>query len=191
VRKWILFLSAISIFAAFCTMAGCNLGKPDYTLTVEVGPGIAGYPETGSYEYKEFTRVEYFYEAMEGRTPPEVLLNSTRLETEGSFTVFADVKLTIRQIDIRKKWQISLLIGTTQAELDRYEITFSGDDNLSGTFVDERGRGGTWQSDGDQLTFAYTDWADYQFSGSISSMTGFWSGESRDGQWSATEIIEN
>lgn len=191
VKKSTLILSGVFVLITLCTMVSCNLGKPDYTLTVEVGSGIVGYPETGSYEHKEFTQVEYFYEAIEGGTSPEVLLNSTRLDTEGSFTIFADVKLTIRQIDIRKTWEISLLIGTTQAEFDKYEITFSGNDNISGTFVDERGRGGTWQANGDQLTFAYSDWADYQFSGSISAMTGEWSGESRDGQWSATEILDN
>ena len=190
-RKWTLTLSGVFLIMIFSVLVNCNLGSPDYTLIVEVGAGVVGFPEAGTYEHKEFTEIEYYYESIQGGTPPEVILSETRLGPEGTIMIYADVVLTVRQIDIRKNWEISLLVGETNAEMNKYVITFSGDNNLSGTFVDDNGRGGTWQTDGNQLTIAYSNWIDYQFSGSVSSMTGTWIGEGREGTWSAQEVVDN
>ena len=190
-RKWFLILSAVFLLVTLTTLVNCNLGSAEYTLIVEVGEGIVGFPQGGTYEHIEFTEVEFKYESIAGGTPPQVFLNATRMGSEGAVKIFADAKLTVKQTDIRAKFEITLLIANTNAEVDKYNITFSGSSNLGGIFVDERGRGGTWIIEGDQVAFKYTDWLEYRFNGSVISMTGLWTGDGREGNWTATEVIDN
>lgn len=181
----IFYKIALFVFLLMVMMVQPNCGwkNPEFTLTVVVGAGITGTPETGTYSYPEFEEVEYRYEYEEGAVQPEIYLNEYRkLTLEGTLVMYNDITLTIEQIDIRKEWTLTF---DQQDEDDiLWKITFGGADLRSGTFTDDRGYSGTWEVTGSNaITFRYDDWFDYVFTGTLSSLSGSWSGEGESGTW--------
>jgi hypothetical protein len=176
------FLLLFVLLAAF--QSSCGWKTTEFTLTVIVGEGITGVPESGTYLYQEFDEIEYRYEFDDQVSiQPEMFLNKNRnLVLEGILVMYCDTTLTIEQIDIRKDWKMVM----SEEDLDDVDwvITFSGADLRSGTFSDDRGYIGTWEVTGsNDLTVSYDDWGDYTFSGTLSSLAGNWQGEGRSGSW--------
>jgi hypothetical protein len=161
----------------------CNLSSPSYTLTVIIEEGVTGTPESGTYEYKEFSEVEYDYDMTDGAVQPEIYFNNLRnVVLKGTLVMYCDTVMTVRQIDIRSKWTLILL--EAGEEISDWTIEFTGADLRSGTFTDDRGYSGTWQvTDSNDWTFTYSDWEDYVFTGSLSGLSGDWEGENKSGTW--------
>lgn len=161
----------------------CGWETTEFTLTVVVGEGISGVPESGTYVYQEFEEIEYKYEIEGDFIQPEIYINNYRkLIMEGTLIMYCDTTLTIEQIDIRKEW--NMVFSEQDVDDVEWKITFSGPDLRSGTFSDNRGYTGTWEVSGsNSLTIHYDDWADYVFTGTLSSLGGNWEGEGKSGSW--------
>ena len=165
----------------------CFLGSPDYTLTVFVGEGINGTPESGTYVYPEFTEVTFNYAYQEGKNAPQVHINGARAEVPfGTIVMFNNIELRVEQIDVRGEWRIVM----REEETDIFDIVFklSGADIYSGTFTDDRNFTGTWTIDGNKLTITFDNWADYKLEGYANSMNGTWTGEGKAGVWEGEKI---
>lgn len=169
--------------AASILLASCGWGSPDYTLTVILGEGITGTPESGTYSYQEFSEVQYKYSFDPNGLQPEIYVNNyRRLVLEDSVVMYCDITMTVRQIDMRREW--TLIFSENEADDLTWKITFTGPDLRSGTFSDDRGHSGNWQVTGtNDLAFTYTDWEDYAFTGTLTSLSGSWKGEGRSGTW--------
>ncbi|MCK4836575.1 MAG: hypothetical protein KAT17_08050, partial [Candidatus Aminicenantes bacterium] len=148
----------LALPVALLIHTSCGWTNPEFTLTVVVGEGITGTPETGTYVYKEFEEVEYKYEFQEGAIQPEIYLNNLRkLTLEGTLVIYNDITLTIEQIDIRREW--TLFFYQQDEDDTEWKITFTGPDLRSGTFSDDREYYGTWEVTGsNDITFSYDNW---------------------------------
>jgi len=167
------------------SFGGCkNFGSPDYTLTVVIEDGCTGTPEAGSYVLAEMDEIEYEYFPPEEGIIIEVLLNGNNNTDSGSIIMYNNVNLTVRILDIRGQWLFTY--ATENTEDQQITVTLSGDTPWGGTFTDSNGHNGVWAVDSDDLTMTYTDWADYVFTGSISSMVGSYTGEGVQLNWNAT-----
>lgn len=177
-----ILLSAMFIYVLIFQNS-CGWGNQNYTLTVIIGDGISGTPETGTYEYEEFSEVEYSYEMDEGAIQPEIYLNTLRnVVLSGTLTIYCDTVMTVKQIDIRTKWV--MVFSESGEDTIEWTIEFSGNDLRSGTFIDDRGYSGTWEvSDSNDLTITYSDWENYVFTGTLSGLSGDWEGEGNTGTW--------
>ena len=183
----------LGVLIAF-SFNGCkDFGAPNYTLEVVVNTGTTGTPATGKYVYKDLELVDYSYTAVNTANPVEVLLNSSRISASGSITMYGDEKLEVRLLDISGKWAFKMYPADSTTSTLKYNVTFAlGATLAEGTFSDDQGPGlgyhGTWKIDAanDTITLTYTDWKDYVFTGSASSMSGTWTGESNTSSWSAS-----
>jgi len=166
------------------SFGGCkNFGSPDYTLTVVIEDGCTGTPEAGTYTLDELEEIEFEYLPPEEDIVIEVLINDSLYGESGSFIMYNNITLIVRILDIRGNW---LLSYTRENDNDKeITVTFSGDTPFGGTFTDSDGHNGIWTVESDDLTMTYSDWADYVFTGSISSMTGNYIGEGVQLIWTA------
>jgi hypothetical protein len=64
--------------------------KKKYQLTVEVGDGVEGFPDTGTYEYKKGKKVNYSYRAEAGFSNPKVLLDGYEAPLSGTIKMDRD-----------------------------------------------------------------------------------------------------
>lgn len=173
-------------FLVLLAAAGCGWGVPDYSLAIEIDEGITGTPEAGHYVYQELTTVSFSYTPVNPLHTVEVVLNdSLRNEAAGSIVMYGDgYRLRAKLVDIRGTWDVSIV--NADATTGTFVMTIEGPDLVSGTFSDDQGRHGTWASTAALLTFTYTDWLDYVFTGTAYDMSGSFTGESKTGTWSAT-----
>jgi len=169
------------------SVSGCKgFGTPDYTLTVILEDGCTGTPEAGIYKMDELEQLDYEYFPPEEGIEIEVLINTSSRSRSGSLVMYNNVTLTVRIIDVRGSWNFSYTLNDgTDAEMI---ITFSGSSPFAGTFTDSRGYNGTWMVESNSFTMTYTDWADYVFTGTLSSMTGSYVGEGVSLGWTASRI---
>ena len=101
--------------------------------------------------------------------------------------MYNDTTLTIEQIDIRKEWTVSFF--HQEDDEIKWKMSFTGPDLRSGTFSDDRGYSGTWEVTGsNDITFRYDNWLDYVFTGTLSSLSGDWSGEGKSGTWYFSQV---
>ncbi|MEI6614302.1 MAG: hypothetical protein WCL37_05345 [Chrysiogenales bacterium] len=161
-------------------------GIPDYELAVTVKEGVQGTPANGQHVYKELTTVEYAYTAVNYLHTVEVVYEGARLAAEGSFTVYTNVALEARLVDIRATWKITLAYADTTTAAIEAIITFSGHDVLSGTFSDDRGYSGTWDGASNKIVITYDNWEKYVLTGTLFDMSGIWANGDGSGTWSAT-----
>jgi len=182
-KNWnkLCFLFVLALLIMF--HGSCGWETTEFTLTVVVGEGISGVPESGTYVYQEFEEIEYKYEIEGDIIQPEIYINNYRiLIMEGTLIMYCDTTLTIEQIDIRKEW--NMVFSEQDVDDVEWKITFSGPDLRSGTFSDNLGYTGSWVVSGsNDLTISYDDWADYVFTGTLSSLGGNWEGEGKSGSW--------
>jgi hypothetical protein len=176
-------------------LPGCkNFGIPNYDLTVVLDEGVMGSPEPGVYSHKDIEVVEYTYKAINDNLAVEVFLNGSSLPSEGTFTMYNNLELFARVLDIRGEWTFELVPGDAETEDDyiKFNAVFDGGDDLvSGTFSDNRGYNGTWSIENRSLTMIYTDWFNYILQGGVSStMQGGYAGENKIGNWTAVRATE-
>ena len=167
-------------------LCSCFLADTEYTLTVMIGEGLIGTPETGSYVYPEFAEVEYNFEADEGMNFPVLFMNGIRkIFPFGALKMYRDIELVVEQADIRGEWKFTL--REEGKENQTIVITFSGNDIYSGTFTDDRNLSGSRAIQGSDLTITFDNWVDYKLTGFNSISNGIWTGEGRTGTWSSLE----
>ncbi len=175
----------LSIAIVLC-LSGCKgFGVPDYELNIQVGSGVEGTPPSGTYTYKELTTIEYNYIPLNDEHQVEVLVNGSRWLAAGMFTMYTNLEVVVRIIDVRGTWDFLLTSTDSDVEDMQFKITFSGDNLIAGNFTDDRGYTGTWNADGAILTVTYSNWLDYSLTGNITTMRGEWSGDEKSGTWSA------
>ncbi len=183
-KNWnkLCFLFVMALLIMF--HGSCGWKTTEFTLTVVVGEGISGVPESGTYVYQEFEEIEYKYEIEGDSIQPEIYVNNyRRLILEGTLIMYCDTTLTVEQIDLRKE-EWNMVFSEQDVDDVEWKITFSGPDLRSGTFSDNRGYTGIWEVSGsNNLTIRYDDWADYVFTGTLSSLGGNWEGEGKSGSW--------
>jgi hypothetical protein len=191
---------AIVILGIIITFSfnGCkNFGVPDYQLQITISNGVQGTPATGKYTYKDLATIDYSYTPLDTAQTVEVLVNGSRWATQGTVTMYADISLVAQIMDIRGAWLITISPSTSTTDKTiKYDTVFSGGDTLSGIFTavnqdDKAVHNGSWKmekkNDGSTtVTITFTDWKDYVLTGTASTMSGTWTGETKSGNWSAT-----
>ena len=173
------------------SLNGCkNFGVPDYQLKIQIEGEVQGTPLTGVYEHTELETIEYSYVALNSDYSVEVIVNGSRWDSEGEFIMYSNLDVVVRIIDIRGEWLFKLVDADEEIEDREFTITFSGDSLLIGTFSDSQGYSGTWEIDGKAITITYNNWLDYVLTGTITTMSGSWTGVDLDGTWTATRQEE-
>lgn len=175
------------ILLILLAFGSCNWGVPDYTLIVVVEEGVTGTPATGQYVHKELTAVDFSYTPINPLHTVEVIINgSTRQSTAGSLVLYAEkYTLTARLVDIRGTWKVEMTWLESITVDFKFTITISGEDLLSGTFIDSRGYNGTWSAESNVVTFTYSDWNDFILIGLTFYMQGTFTGDGSSGSWTA------
>jgi hypothetical protein len=179
------YRSLLSVCILIVPLLSCSFfGIPNYELTVTVKEGVQGTPENGQHSYKDLTKVAYAYTPVNYLHTVEVVYEGARLAADGSVTIYNNVALEARLVDIRAVWTVTLvsLEGTT---LSTFEITFSGADVLGGTFSDSRGLAGIWDGTSNKITVTFSNWENFILTGTLFSMSGTWSNGDVTGTWSA------
>ncbi len=173
------------VFILPLVFAGCNgFGSPDFTMTVVLEDESTGTPDAGTYTFDEFEEVDYNYLPADENVQIEVLVNGNPRLPYGQFVMYNDINVVVRIIDIRGEWAFEYLVEDgSNLEMD---ITFEGSTPFEGTFTDSRGYTGIWKVEKDDLTMTYNNWADYVFTGYISSMSGNYKGEGIELTWNAS-----
>ncbi len=190
-QKYALYAAIILSTAVILYFSGCkNFGIPEFELKITVEDGVEGTPQAGVYAYKDLSVVEYKYIAIDPAHTVEVIVNGSRWVSEGQFTIYSDLDVVARIIDIRGTWNFELRHrdATSGEEIDpiEFKITFSGNDLLSGQFTDDRGYSGIWNITGISVTIIFSNWENYELTGSIATMNGDWDGGGKTGgTWKA------
>ena len=184
--KNIILLTIALILISF-SFNGCNgFGSPEFTLNVILEDGCTGTPEAGTYTMNELDTIEYEYFPAEENVQIEVFMNSSYRGSSGTLIMYNNVTMIVRIIDVRDDWEFSYYIeDSSKVEMT---ITFAGDTPFAGTFSDSRGYSGTWTVESDSFVMTYDDWADYVFTGSVTSMSGDYIGEGIQLGWTAARI---
>lgn len=169
--------------------------KPlNYTLTVVVEEGVTGTPESGKYIYKELSTIEYSYTPLNPLHTVEVLINDNyRKSAQDSIVLYGDgYVLRAKIMDVRGSWKIKMTKSDSTSVDFEFTVTLAGNDVISGTFTDDRGYHGTWDTsyayNGNIITLTYADWKDYILTGTYFDMKGNFIGEGRTGTWSSEKV---
>ncbi len=171
------------VFALILPLASCNFfGKPEYTLSVTVEPGLTGTPVAGVQTLADLTEVEYKYTPVNAKHTIEVIYDGAQAAASGTVTMYKDITLVARLIDIRAVWNISTY-DSSAVVTATYTITFSGADILGGTFSDSRGYTGTWNAASNVINIIYDNWEKYKLTGTLFGMSGTWANGSATGTW--------
>lgn len=188
-RSWpALCRASLCAFILILPLAGCGFfGAPDYTLSVTVEAGVQGTPAGGEYVYPDLQEVAYKYTPLNSKHTVVVLLDGGNSAAEGTLTIFKSTTLVARLFDVRWKWKVTYyaIDSTVPASFD---ITFSGPDLLAGTFSESNDRNGTWDAADGKITFTFSDWEKYKFTGTLSTMSGAWTNGTATGTWSAAKV---
>lgn len=177
--------AAAVVFALILPLASCNFfGLPEYELTVTVEPGVSGTPASGAQVLAELTAVEYNYTPVNPLHTVEVMFGSAQAASSGTVTMYTNITMVARLIDIRAVWNMTFLNSDSTSK-GTSKITFSGADILGGTFSDSLGNAGTWDAASSKINIIYSNWENYKLTGTLFSMSGTWSNGSVAGTWSA------
>ena len=176
----------LSLCLLLLPLAGCKfLGHPDYELSVSIEPGVTGTPAAGMYSHTELDEVAYAYKPDNAKHTVEVLIDGGQEDADSSLIIYKNTALVARLFDVRKTWKITYAV-TDNATANDFTITFAGSDILGGDFSDSRGHHGTWDAASGVLTFTFSDFESYKYTGALLSMGGTWSNGATTGTWSAS-----
>ncbi len=179
-RAW-LFVCVLMI-----PLAGCNFfGLPEYELSVTIEPGVQGTPLSGPQVLADLAEVEFNYTPLNSLHTVEVLVDGGRVAASGTVTMYKNITLVARLVDIRAVWNVNLN-KSDGTSLSTSKVTFSGSDILGGTFSDSRGYAGTWNGASNKITITFGNWEKYILTGTLFSMSGTWSNGTVTGSWSAS-----
>jgi len=180
--------TAVVVFVLILPLASCSFfGLPEYELSITVGAGVNGTPVSSVQVLPELTEVEYAYTPVNSLHTVEVISNGGLAAETGTVTMYTNIALVARLIDIRAVWNISLHNSDSSA-IDPFTITFAGADILGGTFSDSRGYNGTWDAASNKININYSNWESYKLTGTLFSMNGTWSNGDATGSWGAEKV---
>lgn len=183
------YRALLSACILIAPLLSCSFfGIPDYGLTVTVKDGVQGTPENGQHSYKDLTAVDYAYTPVNYLHTVEVIYagdEDSPMAAAGTVTMYTNVALEARLVDIRDTWTITFAYDDTTTASITFTVTFSGNDILTGTFSDDRGYNGTWDGTSNKITMTYSNWENYVLIGTLFSMSGTWSNGDVTGTWSA------
>jgi len=184
--KNIILLTIAMILISFSFNGCTGFGTPEYTLIVILEDGCTGTPDDGTYTVNELDAIEYEYFPAEENVQIEVSVNEGFRSSAGSLIMYNNATMTVRIIDIRDDWEFAYYIE--DGSQNNMTITFAGDTPFAGTFSDSHGYSGTWTVESDSFIMTYENWADYVFTGSVTSMAGDYYGEGIHLGWTASRI---
>jgi hypothetical protein len=189
-KQRIVFRGYLQFFAIILVLGSCNFGTPDYNLNVTLEEGVTGTPQQGEHSYGDLANVTYEYTALEPIHTVEVFLNGIRQTYTGTFTMYTDVELIARLVDIRGSWHVEM-VQADPVETFEFDITLNGAGLTNGTFSDSSNHHGTWIAENGVVTMTFTDWSSYVLMGTVYEMSGTFSenGETRGG-WEAERLSE-
>ena len=174
------------VFALILPLASCNFfGKPEYELKVTIDEGVAGTPVGGTQVLTDLTEVEYKYTPVNPLHTVEVIYDGVQAAAAGTVTMYKDITLLARLIDIRAAWTVTLTNDSDSTTNSTPTITFSGSNILGGTFSDSRGYSGAWDAASNMININYGNWESFKLTGVLFSMNGTWANGSATGTWSA------
>jgi hypothetical protein len=166
-------------------LASCNFfGLPEYELSVTIEAGVQGTPLSGKQVLADLTAVEYAYTPLNSLHTVEVIFSGSRAAASGTVTMYNDITMLARLIDIRAVWNMTFLNADSTSN-GTSKITFFGADILGGTFSDSLGNAGTWDAASNVININYSNWENYKLTGTLFSMSGTWSNGTVTGTWSA------
>lgn len=187
-KKLAIYGKYIQILLILVISGSCNFGTPDYRLNVILEEGVTGNPQAGEHLHKDLSEINYEYTGIDPIHTVEVFLNDIRQPYSGTFSMYTDVTLVARLIDIRGRWRISIQ-KIEPTESFEYEITLDGSGITNGTFSDTRGYSGTWTAENGVVTITYSDWNSVRLEGAIYEMSGvYFENEENKGGWSTDRL---
>jgi hypothetical protein len=179
-KKNIIVFIAFMIFFYFSACKSTEEEISQFTLTVTVGEGVSGSPESGTFIYDESEVVTYDYSALDGYGNLIVTLDDAGVASSGTITMTGNHTLNVTaDIDIRGVWIGSFYAGSTKYYMD---TTFSGEifsGPAQARISHFSGKGnGLFSVSGDQIDFTL-QWTsvELRFTGTItgvSQMSGDW-----------------
>ena len=188
IKRMAVYGRFIQILLLLLVFGSCNFGTPDYKLNVIIREGVTGTPQAGEHTYKDLADVNFEYTGIDPRHTVEVFLNTIRQRSSGNFTMYTDVTLLTRLVDIRGSWKM-VMQQTDPSETFEFDITLNGAGLTSGTFSDSRGYNGLWTAENGIITISYTDWSGYVLNGSVFEMSGIFAADGEDkGGWNAGRL---
>ena len=180
--------NVVAVFILVLPLASCGFfGLPEYELSITVAAGVNGTPISSVQVLPELTAVEYAYTPVNSLHTVEVITNGGQAAEKGTVTMYTNITLLARLIDIRAVWNISIH-NSDSTTMDPFTITFSGADILGGTFSDSRGYNGTWDAASNKINITYSDWESYKLTGTLLSMNGTWTNGAATGSWGAGRV---
>ena len=187
-KKITFYRGSLHVLAILMVLGSCDFGTPDYKLNVTLEEGVTGTPQPGEHLYKDLSEVSYEYIAIDPIHTVEVFLNTIRQTYTGTFTMYTDVNLTARLVDIRGQWQV-VMQQVDPSETFEFDITIDGAGLSNGTFSDSRGYHGFWTAENGAVTITFSDWSSYVLRGSVYEMSGTFleNGEDKGG-WQAERL---
>ncbi|UCH98404.1 MAG: hypothetical protein JSV88_16600 [Candidatus Aminicenantes bacterium] len=158
----------ITIIGNHSLVASAGQGTGEYKLSVSVGAGVTGTPETGTYFYDAGEQVNYSYALEDGYTNLRVTLDGAQVESTGTITISQDHILFAYA---EKEYYIQGTWGLTEQYNDgssfEVTVTFIGDTE-SGEVFDSDGGTGTYTVDGRSVNFTiYYPEVIYEYTGSF------------------------
>jgi hypothetical protein len=178
--------AAAMVFALILPLASCNyFGMPEYELTVTIEEGVVGTPVAGVQVLADLAEVEYKYTPVNPLHTVEVMYEGAKAAASGTVTMYRNITLLARLIDIRAAWTVTLTNNSDGAVNSAPTITFSGSNILGGTFSDSRGYAGAWDAASNKININFGNWENYKLTGTLFSMSGTWANGSATGTWSA------
>jgi hypothetical protein len=178
----------LQILAILLVLGSCNFGTPDYKLNVTLEEGVTGNPGPGEHAYKDLEEVSYEYTAINPIHTVEVFLNNIRQTYTGTFTMYTNVDLIARLVDIRGRWHVTMQQVDPNQTFE-FDITLDGGGLTNGTFSDSRGYSGTWTAENGAVTITFSDWETYELRGTVYDMSGTFQNEGEDkGGWDSERL---
>jgi len=183
-----IYATYIQILLLLLIFGSCNFGTPDYRLDVILEEGVTGTPQAGEHLHRDLSEVSYEYTGINPIHTVEVFLNNIRQKNSGTFTMYTDVSLIARLLDIRGRWSVTIQkIGPT--ETFAFNITLDGAGITNGTFSDNRGYNGHWTAENGVVTMTYSDWNSVVLQGAMYDMSGIYLENTENkGGWSANRL---
>ena len=125
-----------------------------YKLTVTVGAGVSGTPLTGTYHYKQGTKVPYSYAVLDGYKGLSVKVEGVEAEYSGTVTMTEDIVINASaevKYDIRSTpWKLT----ETYNDGSSFEVTVTFSGTLTGgTVTDSEGGVGVYEFVDDTVDF--------------------------------------
>jgi hypothetical protein len=181
----------IPFFILLIVLGSCNFGTPDFRLNVIIEEGVTGTPQAGEHLHQDLSEIDFEYVGIDPVHTVEVFLNQIRQTYTGTFTMYTDVTLIARLVDIRGSWRVTLT-QSDPVETIVFDITLNGAGLTNGSFSDNRGYNGNWTAENGVVTITYADWDSAILEGAVYNMSGIYTINTVDGDkgggWSTERL---